>query len=154
MLVAQRQAPMKRSSTKGEPAGSRSQAPTSPAARGATTPRNATRREASPTFIICGTEDSRPTANMSTTTPRPPSSSASGEAPTAGNQAQVRCSAVRARPTASSPVTAGSCSRTASSPPSFAESQSSASSMSVPARGSWARKARNIRHLGPRMIPR
>ena len=97
-----------------------------------------------PTFSICGTVDSRPTANISTTTPRPPSSSVAGEAATSGNSGQARCNAVSASPTASSPVTAGSFRRTASSPPSLAESHSSASSISVPAMGSCIRKAKGM----------
>ena len=144
MLVAHRQAPMKRSSTKGDPIGSSSQAPTRPAAMGSATPTTATRREATPTLSIWGTVDSRPTANMSTTTPRPPSNSVAGEAATSGNRGQDRCRAVSARPTASSPVTEGSFRRTPSSPPTLADSHSRASSMSVPASGSCMRKAKGI----------
>ena len=144
MLVAQRQAAMKRSSMKGDPWGSRSQAPARPAAMGSTTPMTATRNEARPTFSICGTVDSRPTANMSTTTPRPPSNSVAGDAATSGKADQARCKVASARPTASSPVTDGSFRRMASSPPTFADSQSSASSIRVPASGSCIRKAKGM----------
>jgi len=73
----------------GRALGQQEPSPREAAAMGNTTPMMATRSEAMPTFSICGTVDSRPTANMRTTTPRPPNSSVAGDAATSGNAIQT-----------------------------------------------------------------
>ena len=103
---------------------------------GASIPSTATRTAGNPTRTICGTVDSRPTANMSTTMPRLPSRSRGGLAATPGNHDVIWCRAPRARPAPSSPATAGSFRRRASSPPSFAASQSRASRARISPSGS------------------
>ncbi len=136
MLVAQRAAPRKACTW--APAVGTSHMPTNqPRPNGATTPSTATSRADVASRSICGTVDSRPTANNRSNTPRLASSPTVGSVLSGTNTSKPSAPTLPSRmPPTSSPSTAGCPRRVAISPPILAVISSTASDSTSGATGS------------------